>query len=170
MNIINYPANKKLDIVFCLVDNIESSSTNFTKELIKNQSDYTISNIHIKGYDVYQGFDEDALLSHVSTYNYRYAVVFSTGTEFINGMKFFNEIEKLISSDFFLAGHVLDRGNAYYELHHQCYIVNLKKYKEFKKSLLNLGIDLDKLIDEKEKELINEGIEDKLALLFRDKL
>jgi hypothetical protein len=44
------------------------------------------------------------------------------------------------------------------------------EYKEFKKSLLNLGIDLDKLIDEKEKELINEGIEDKLALLFRDKL
>jgi hypothetical protein len=29
---------------------------------------------------------------------------------------------------------------------------------------------LDKLIDEKEKELINEGIEDKLELLFRDKL
>jgi hypothetical protein len=131
MNIINYLANKNLDIVFCLVDNIESSSTNFTKELTKNQSDYTISNIHIKGYDIYQGFDEDALLSHVATYNYQYAVVFSTGTEFINGMKFFNEIENLISSDFFLAGHILDRGNAYYELHHQCYVVNLKKYKEF---------------------------------------
>jgi hypothetical protein len=44
-----------------------------------------------------------------------------------------------------------------------------KAYKEFKDSLLKLGIDLDKLIDEKEKELANSGIEDKLKLMFKDK-
>ena len=43
-------------------------------------------------------------------------------------------------------------------------------FKEFKKSLLSLGIDLDKLIDEKEKELANSGIEDKLKLMFKDKI
>jgi hypothetical protein len=30
----------------------------------------------------------------------------------------------------FIAGHILDRQSAYYELHHQCYIINLLKYKE----------------------------------------
>jgi hypothetical protein len=44
------------------------------------------------------------------------------------------------------------------------------EYKEFKKSLLNLGIDLDKLIDEKEKELIKNGLEDKLTWLFEGEL
>jgi len=36
-----------------------------------------------------------------------------------------------------------------------------KAYKEFKDSLLKLGIDLDKLIDEEEKNLRDSGIEDK---------
>ena len=43
-------------------------------------------------------------------------------------------------------------------------------FKQFKASLKDLGIDLDKLIDEKEKELANSGIEDKLKLMFKDKI
>ena len=43
-------------------------------------------------------------------------------------------------------------------------------FKQFKASLKELGIDLDKLIDEKEKELANSGIEDKLKLMFRDQI
>ena len=42
-------------------------------------------------------------------------------------------------------------------------------YKEFKDNLKPLGIDLDKLIDEKIKELAEPGIEDKLKLMFKDK-
>jgi hypothetical protein len=34
--------------------------------------------------------------------------------------------------------------------------------------MLELGIDVDKLIDEKEKELINDGLENELKLLFRN--
>jgi hypothetical protein len=41
------------------------------------------------------------------------------------------------------------------------------EYREFKKSLLDLGIDLEKLIDEKEKELIDNGLEDKLRLMIK---
>ena len=43
-------------------------------------------------------------------------------------------------------------------------------FKQFKSQLKDLGIDLDKLIDEKEKELANSGLEDKLKLMFRDKI
>ena len=42
-------------------------------------------------------------------------------------------------------------------------------FKQFKASLKDLGINLDKLIDEKEKELDNSGIEDKLKLMFKGK-
>ena len=43
-------------------------------------------------------------------------------------------------------------------------------FEEFKASLLKLGIDLDKLIDEEEKNLRDSGIEDKLKLMFKDKI
>lgn len=43
-------------------------------------------------------------------------------------------------------------------------------FKEFKKSLSSLGIDFDKLILEKEREIATSGIEDKFKLMFRDKV
>jgi len=42
-------------------------------------------------------------------------------------------------------------------------------FKKFKSQLEELGIDLDGLIDEKEKEIAESGIEDKLKLMFKDK-
>jgi len=130
MNVIHFKSQGNKKIAFCCVDNINTYTSGWTKELIKNISDYTISNVIGKGYDLFQGFDENALLTNTANLDYEYAVVFSTGTEFINGSNFFNAIDTLTNTDFFIAGHVLDRGDAYYELHHQCYFVNLKTYKE----------------------------------------
>lgn len=127
--IINFNSLNQ-NIVFCCIDNTHTYDSNWVRELIKNQSDYTINNIVNSTYSVLQGMDEDLLLKEAADKNYKYAVVFSTGTEFINGVDFFEEIEKMITSEFFIAGHVLDRGNAYYELHQQCYIINLIQYKE----------------------------------------
>jgi hypothetical protein len=129
MNIKTFNVQSK-SVVFCFVDNTHIYSSTWTKELIKNQSDLSITNIVSKGYSIVQGQDEDALLRHVSK-AYEYAVVFATGTEFINGTSFFDELSNLIKRDFFIAGHILDRKDAYYELHHQCYVINLEKYKEF---------------------------------------
>lgn len=116
------------EIVFCLVDNTWQYASGWTREMIKNQSDFTITNITRKGYTVLQGLDEDSLLREAAN-NYNFAVVFSTGTEFINGYSFFEAIEKECADDFLVKGHILDRGNAYYELHHQCYLVNLDNYR-----------------------------------------
>ena len=129
MNIKTFKGYSK-SIVFCFVDNTHIYSSTWTKELIKNQSDLSITNITSKGYSVVQGQDEDALLKYIAG-EYEYAVVFTTGTEFINGSSFFDELNNIIKTDFFIAGHVLDRGDAYYELHHQCYIINLRYYKKF---------------------------------------
>jgi hypothetical protein len=117
------------DLVFCIIDKTDSAVNNYAKEIVKNQADYTISNIVKKGYEVYQGYDEDLLLKE-AVLNYNYAVVLSTGTEFIKGNEFFDEIKHLKNSNIALAGHILDRKEKYYELHHQCYFINLKFYKE----------------------------------------
>jgi hypothetical protein len=129
MNIVEYrnPLSKN-NLVFCIVDDIDTYKNNWIKEIVKNLADFTVSNLYTKGYDIFIGHDEDILLKHVTDLEYNYAVVMSPGTEYINGLDFFNELEKLIQKDFFIAGHFLDRKDAYYELHHQCYVINLKDY------------------------------------------
>lgn len=117
-------------MVFCLVDRLDLCQDNFSREVIKNQTDFIISSLVGKRYNVYQGLNENQLLRTAAEDNYEFAVVFSTGTEFINGSLFFNKMKELVQQDFFLCGHVLDRDDAYYELHHQCYIINLKIFKK----------------------------------------
>jgi hypothetical protein len=128
MNILEFNPGWKTDIAFCFVDNTRKYQSNI-RELMKNQADGTLVNIYNKGWNVYQWIDEDALLRHATNRGHKWAVVFSTGTEFINGTAFFDAVLNLIKQDFFIAGHILDRFDAYYELHHQCYVINLEKYK-----------------------------------------
>jgi hypothetical protein len=119
-------------IVFCIVNDIDSYSSEDIKRTITNIANFTIANIETKGYEVLVGNNEDELLQLANRYDY--AVVMSPGTEIINGVAFFEAIEELVKRDFFIAGHVLDRTmhNAYYELHHQCYVVNMAVYNAYK--------------------------------------
>lgn len=133
MNIIEFQEEavpKKDSIIFCIVDNTDSYKTAWVQELIKNISDFCLQNITIQGYTVLVGYDEDELLKKASTYNSKYAVVFSTGTEFITRYVFFELLENVCREEFFIIGHVLDRGEFYYELHHQCYAVNLNLFRD----------------------------------------
>ena len=130
MSVIKFNHSEERKIVFCLVDTLDLCQDNFAKELIKNQSDYVISNLASKRFSIYQSKHEDQLLQIAALDGYEYAVVFSTGTEFINGSLFFKKLKELLDTDFFICGHILDREDAYYELHHQCYVINLKKFVE----------------------------------------
>lgn len=118
------------DIVYIILDRTSKCSSDWSRELVKNLSDYVLVNILNRGFNVLQGLNEDQLLEKASQ-DYTHAVVLSTGTEFINGDEFFHEIEKLVYSDkdFFIMGHIADRDDGYYELHEQCYVINLQKLK-----------------------------------------
>ena len=131
MNIIKFREQNqqhKDHIIYCIIDKTSTYSHN--REVIKNISDWTIQNITIQGYTVLVSTDEDSLLQAASETTALHAVVLSTGTEFINSYDWFDYAEEYCRQDFFLAGHILDRASAYYELHDQCYIINLNTYKE----------------------------------------
>ena len=133
MNVIKFNPRYESKIAFCCVDTIHTYTSQWTREIMKNISDYNISNISDKGYTVFVSQYEDKMLSDVSDLGFTHAVVYSTGTEFINGEECFTAFKSLCEKDFFLAGHILDRKDAYYELHSQCYVVNLTRYNEFRK-------------------------------------
>ena len=71
--------------------------------------------------------NEDSQLTLVAE-EYDYAIVYRKGHEFVDRDVFVDEISKHV---FFIMGHILDREsiNAYYELHTQCYVINLQIYK-----------------------------------------
>ena len=119
-------------IVFCIVNDIDNYASEKIKSTITNIANYTIANLKTKGYEVLVDKNEDKLLQLATRYDY--AVVMSPGTEYINGTAFFEALEELIKRDFFVAGHILDRTmhSAYYELHHQCYVVNMAVYNAYK--------------------------------------
>jgi hypothetical protein len=82
-------------------------------------------------FDIYIGENEEELLKSACDDNfYTHAVMVSTGTSLGLSDRLFSEIEKACIKEFFIAGHILDRGDNYYELHHQFYIVRLADYKE----------------------------------------
>jgi hypothetical protein len=118
-------------IVFCILDNTHTYSNAWHRELIKNITDFCLQNITIQGYTVLEGVDEDELLRTAAKTSARHAVVLAAGTEFITHYVFFDLLNDLIKKqDFFILGHVLDRKDCYYELHQQCYVINLDHYKQ----------------------------------------
>lgn len=116
---IKYPGkfHSREDFCVVIVDDTHKYS-GITKEFVKNQANYTIQNCVGMNIDVYVTRNEESTLQEIY---YEKAVVISAGTEFLYGEDFF----KYIEGDYFLLGHILDMGDAYYHLHEQCYVVDL---------------------------------------------
>ena len=131
---MKFNAIHKKKVAWCIVDNLDSCQSGWAREVAINLTDYMIYKCITYGYDVYVSKDEDALLREVQV-DYSHAVVVSSGTSFKLSDRIFGAVDRLCEQDFFVAGHILDReksyyNNAYYELHHQFYVVNLDQYKE----------------------------------------
>jgi len=121
--------NIKNKIVFCLLDTHRLYPNNWLKELVKNNADFEIGKITGAGFDVVVGYDEDTILNFLGD-DYEYAVVAAMGTSWGDNLTFYSLIKNYCETqDFYLLGHVLDKKEAYYELHYQCYVINLKYHR-----------------------------------------
>jgi hypothetical protein len=121
--------NKFKKILFCVIDNLDLYQSGWAREISINLSDFMLHRITSYQYDVYIGKDEDSLISEAYSENfYSHVVMIACGTSFKLSDRIFSSVEKLCEKDFSIAGHILDRGESYYELHHQFYIINLQEY------------------------------------------
>ena len=125
----SYKTNESNSTAFVCIDITPKIEDHSIRSIIKNLSDYTLHNLIDHGYDVYITRNNiDSVLRDISN-TYKHAVVYTNDTEFEGG-SFFVNLENLLRKDFFIAGHILDRDEAYYELHDQCFVVNFENYKK----------------------------------------
>ena len=133
---VKFKQIKKKSLVCCFVDNRHLYTSGWAIEVSNNISDFLIHRFSVRDYDIFIGSDEDALLLAANSDGYNHALIIAAGTSLGLSDRIFSALENLCKQDFFIAGHVLHRNeksyykNAYYELHHQFYVVNLKQYSE----------------------------------------
>lgn len=128
--VVKYNEIKQKPIVFCVLDNLNDCNNLIAKDMSINTIDFLIRGAIGNSFDVFISQDETALLQSAADAGYLHAVVVTTGTYLWTSDRLFSEVENLCNKEFFVAGHVLDRGDFYLELHKQFYIMNLKDYKD----------------------------------------
>jgi len=134
--VMKFRTEKKKSIVCCILDIIDNCKSIDAQGVCINLTDYLIHRFDLHEYDIFIDKDEDALLKASADDNYSHAIIISAGTSLGLSDRLFSAIDIFCKEDFFIAGHILDRGdhsyynkNACFELHQQFYIVNLTDYK-----------------------------------------
>jgi len=133
---VKFKQIKKKSLVCCVVDNRHLYTSGWTTEVSNNISHFLVHRFSVRDYDIFIGRDEDEMLNAANQDGYSHALIIAGGTSLGLSDRIFPALDKLCQQDFFIAGHILHRNeqsfykNAYYELHHQFYVVNLKQYNE----------------------------------------
>ena len=128
--IVKYNSIGQKKIVLCILNNLKDCKNSMAKDISINTIDFMIQGAVGNNFDILIGDNETELLvESANTDLYTHAVIITVGTYLWSGDKLFKEIEKLCNQDFFIAGHILDRGEGYLELHKQFYIIHLHDYK-----------------------------------------
>lgn len=136
---VKFYNNKKHSTLWCIVDNRDLYQSGWAKEVAINFSDFMLHRLAERDIDVYIAKDENDLLKTASQEGYTHAVVVALGTSFKLSDRIFDAVDELCKKDFFIAGHILDRGEWYYEIHHQFYVVNLAEYRSLDCPIIEQG-------------------------------
>lgn len=100
--------------------------------LSKNITEYWVQEIANYSLETTCKKNPDVLLSWADTIGLKYIMVVAIGSNLSKKQNLLNEIPDFLEKhpDLSIAGHLLDKGDKFYELHHQCYIINLDWWRE----------------------------------------
>jgi len=129
---MDYTIKKQNKIAYCILDNIDNQSSTSSQEIARNLTDFFLTSIIVKNYDIFIDNNTDALLQRVASDDYyTHAVVLITGTHMGLSQRLFDAIELKCQEHFTIAGHILDRSkfDGYYEIHNQFFIANMAEYR-----------------------------------------
>jgi hypothetical protein len=129
---MDYLIKKQNKIAYCILDKIDEQFSTTSQEVARNLSDFLLSALVTRNYDIFIASTTDDLLKRVSSDEfYTHAVVVITGTHLGLSERLFEAVEDKCKEHFTIAGHVLDRSRfeGYYEIHNQFFIANMSEYR-----------------------------------------
>jgi len=129
---MDFSINKQRKIAYCILNNIDNQFSTSSQEVARNISDFFLTSLIRKNYDIFIDDNTDNLLKRVSEDEYyTHAVVLITGTHMGLSERLFEAIETKCQEHFTIAGHILDRSkfDGYYEIHNQFFIANMNEYR-----------------------------------------
>ena len=129
---MDYIVKKQKKIAYCILDLIEEQYSTTSQEIARNLSDFLLTSIIARGYDIFIDNNTDNLLRRVASDDYySHAVVIITGTHMGLSERLFDAVEAKCQEHFSIAGHILDRSKfeGYYEIHNQFFIANMSEYR-----------------------------------------
>jgi hypothetical protein len=129
---MDYIVKKQKKIAYCILDNINNQNSTSSQEIARNLSDFLLTTIIGKNYDIFINNNADTLLRRVSSDQfYTHAVVAITGNHIGLSERLFDAVEAKCKEHFTVAGHILDRSRfeGYYEIHNQFFIINMSEYR-----------------------------------------
>lgn len=100
--------------------------------LSKNITEYWVQETSNYALQVTCKSNPDELLYWADEIGLKYLMVVAIGTNLSKKENLLNEIPEFLAShpDLSIVGHLLDKGDKFYELHHQCYVINIDWWKE----------------------------------------
>lgn len=129
---MDYIVKKKKNIAYCILDLIEEQFSTSSQETARNLTDFFLTSLIDKDYDVFIANNTDNLLRRVASDDYyTHAVIVITGTHLGLSERLFDAVEIKCREHFTIAGHILDRSkfDGYYEIHNQFFIANMSEYR-----------------------------------------
>jgi hypothetical protein len=129
---MDYIVKKQKKIAYCILNNIDNQSSTSSQEVARNITDFFLTSLVEKNYDIFIDNTTDNLLRRVADDAfYTHSVVIITGTHMGLSQRLFDAIENKCQEHFSIAGHILDRSkfNGYYEIHNQFFIANMSEYR-----------------------------------------
>ena len=129
---MDYIVRQQKKIAYCILNNIDNQHSTSSQEIAMNLTDFLLSSIIQRKYDIFIADNTDDLLRRVSSDNfYTHAVILITGTHMGLSERLFDAVENKCQEHFTIAGHILDRSKfeGYYEIHNQFFIANMQEYR-----------------------------------------
>lgn len=129
---MDYLIKKQNKIAYCILDNIDQQFSTSSQEIARNLTDFFLSTVADRNYDIFIDSNTDNLLRRVALDDfYTHAVVAITGTHLGLSERLFDAVEEKCKEHFTVSGHILDRSkfDGYYEIHNQFFIVNMSEYR-----------------------------------------
>lgn len=139
MTYYNYTWLAEQKVGFGWLDNTHKIKNTISLGFTKNITEYWIQ--ELSNYKVQVGFDRNAdqLLEWADGNDLDFLIVVATGTNLSRRHPALQEFPDIIATqghEITVMGHILDKGDKFYELHHQCFLINMNWWRSAGKPVI----------------------------------